>query len=132
MISSTVPVYIAESSPLRLRGKLVSSHVTLITLGQFIASGVAGLFSRAPRTGWRLVDCATLHHVDSPFCLVFLHGSVLAREFIYFCLVVSTWVLVQCNFEHSSSISYEYKLVAVDISNFCMLQLKLLVVHNDH
>jgi MFS family permease len=100
MISSTVPVYIAESSPLRLRGKLVSSHVALITLGQFIASGVAGLFSSAPHNGWRLVDCATLHHVDSPFYLVLLHGSVLACEFVYFCLVVSTGVLVQCNFKH--------------------------------
>ncbi|GFG35714.1 hypothetical protein Cfor_00208, partial [Coptotermes formosanus] len=57
MISSTVPVYIAESSPMRLRGKLVSSHVALITLGQFIASGVAGIFSSVPRDGWRLVDC---------------------------------------------------------------------------
>ena len=73
MISSTVPVYIAESSPLRLRGKLVSSHVALITLGQFIASGVAGLFSSVPRNGWRLVECATQIHVSSPFCLVSLH-----------------------------------------------------------
>jgi hypothetical protein len=75
MISSTVPVYIAESSPIRLRGKLVSSHVALITLGQFIASGVAGLFSSAPRNGWRLVDCDTqIRHVASLFFyLVLLH-----------------------------------------------------------
>ena len=74
MISSTVPVYVAESSPLRLRGKLVSSHVALITLGQFIASGVAGLFSSVPRNGWRLVECATqIRHVASPFYLVLLH-----------------------------------------------------------
>jgi hypothetical protein len=74
MISSTVPVYIAESSPLRLRGKLVSSHVALITLGQFIASGVAGIFSSVPRNGWRLVECATqIRHVASPFYLVLLH-----------------------------------------------------------
>jgi len=74
MISSTVPVYIAESSPLRLRGKLVSSHVALITLGQFIASGVAGLFSSVPRNGWRLVECATqISLVASSFYLVLLH-----------------------------------------------------------
>jgi len=72
MISSTVPVYVAESSQLRLRGKLVSSHVTLITLGQFIASCVAALFSSVPHNGWRLVDCAT-HHIASLFYLVLLH-----------------------------------------------------------
>ena len=70
MSSSTVPVYIAESSPLRLRGNLVSSHVVLITLGQFVASCVAGLFSGVPRNGWRLVDCATQ-------CAMLLHRFIL-------------------------------------------------------
>lgn len=71
MISSTVPVYVAESSPLRLRGKLLSSHVALITLGQFIASGVAGVFSNVPRNGWRLVEYATqMRHVAASFYLL--------------------------------------------------------------
>jgi MFS family permease len=87
MISSTVPVYIAESSTQRLRGRLVSSHVALITLGQLIASCVAGLFSSAPHNGWRLVDCATLHRIAFLFYLELLHDPLFGMHMNIYLLV---------------------------------------------
>lgn len=55
LASSTVPMYIAECAPSHQRGKLVTVNNLFITGGQFIASIVAGIFSRDYETGWRYV-----------------------------------------------------------------------------
>ena len=52
--ATTVPMYIAESAPARMRGKLVVVNVVFITGGQFIATIVDGIFSYLPtNVGWR-------------------------------------------------------------------------------
>ncbi|OCT87307.1 proton myo-inositol cotransporter [Xenopus laevis] len=51
--SMTVPVYIAESAPPHLRGRLVTINTLFITGGQFFAAMVDGAFSYLPRDGWR-------------------------------------------------------------------------------
>ncbi len=49
----TVPMYIAESAPSHLRGRLVTLNNCFITGGQFIASLVDGAFSFDKENGWR-------------------------------------------------------------------------------
>uniref|UniRef100_A0A8C4REI9 Proton myo-inositol cotransporter n=1 Tax=Erpetoichthys calabaricus TaxID=27687 RepID=A0A8C4REI9_ERPCA len=51
--SMTVPVYIAESAPPQLRGRLVTVNTLFITGGQFFASVIDGAFSYLPKDGWR-------------------------------------------------------------------------------
>ncbi len=51
-----VPMYIAESAPAKMRGKLVVVNNLFITGGQFVATVVDGAFSYLPRNiGWRYV-----------------------------------------------------------------------------
>jgi len=53
----TVPVYISETAPSNIRGRLVVINTLFITGGQFVATVVDGLFSIqhdfAVKTGWR-------------------------------------------------------------------------------
>ncbi|XP_051544746.1 proton myo-inositol cotransporter-like [Myxocyprinus asiaticus] len=51
--SMTVPVYIAETSPPHLRGRLVTINTLFITAGQFTASLIDGAFSYMKHEGWR-------------------------------------------------------------------------------
>ncbi|XP_065130830.1 proton myo-inositol cotransporter [Paramisgurnus dabryanus] len=51
--SMTVPVYIAETSPSHLRGRLVTINTLFITAGQFVASLIDGAFSYMHHGGWR-------------------------------------------------------------------------------
>ncbi|KAI2665284.1 Proton myo-inositol cotransporter [Labeo rohita] len=51
--SMTVPVYIAETSPPHLRGRLVTINTLFITAGQFTASVIDGAFSYMQHEGWR-------------------------------------------------------------------------------
>uniref|UniRef100_A0A671QWX0 Proton myo-inositol cotransporter-like n=1 Tax=Sinocyclocheilus anshuiensis TaxID=1608454 RepID=A0A671QWX0_9TELE len=51
--SMTVPVYIAETSPPHLRGRLVSINTLFITAGQLTASLINGAFSYMQHEGWR-------------------------------------------------------------------------------
>ncbi|KAK7130269.1 hypothetical protein R3I93_019793 [Phoxinus phoxinus] len=51
--SMTIPVYIAETSPPHLRGRLVTINTLFITAGQFIASLIDGAFSYMQHGGWR-------------------------------------------------------------------------------
>lgn len=51
--SMTVPVYIAETSPPHLRGRLVTINTLFITAGQFVASLIDGAFSYMHHGGWR-------------------------------------------------------------------------------
>ena len=48
----SVPMYISESSPPKLRGLLVSCNTLIITFGQFVAAVVCGLFSQTDH-GWK-------------------------------------------------------------------------------
>ncbi|XP_041110795.1 proton myo-inositol cotransporter-like isoform X2 [Polyodon spathula] len=50
--SMTVPVYIAESAPPHLRGRLVTINTLFITGGQLFASVIDGAFSYLPKDGW--------------------------------------------------------------------------------
>jgi SP family myo-inositol transporter-like MFS transporter 13 len=52
LASLTTPVYIAESAPAHLRGRLVSINIVLISLGQFSAGMIDGVFAEVPG-GWR-------------------------------------------------------------------------------
>ena len=49
----TVPVYIAESAPVHMRGRLVTLNNLFITGGQFVASCLDGAFSYDKANGWR-------------------------------------------------------------------------------
>ncbi|XP_056311215.1 proton myo-inositol cotransporter [Danio aesculapii] len=51
--SMTIPVYIAETSPPHLRGRLVTINTLFITAGQFTASIIDGAFSYMKHEGWR-------------------------------------------------------------------------------
>ena len=51
--SVTVPVYIAETAPSSIRGRLVTTNNLFITGGQFVAAVVDGLFSSYKKNGWR-------------------------------------------------------------------------------
>lgn len=51
--SMTIPMYIAESSPPEIRGKLVTTNILFVTGGQIIASCVDGIFSEDKVNGWR-------------------------------------------------------------------------------
>ncbi|MGH0126897.1 UNVERIFIED_CONTAM: hypothetical protein FKN15_034354 [Acipenser sinensis] len=53
--SMTVPVYIAESAPTHLRGRLVTINTLFITGGQLFASVIDGAFSYLPKDGWSSV-----------------------------------------------------------------------------
>ena len=48
----SVPMYIAESAPAHMRGKLVVLNLMFITGGQFVATLIDGSFS-AVNEGWR-------------------------------------------------------------------------------
>lgn len=53
MSSMTIPMYIAESSPPEIRGRLVTVNILFVTGGQVIASCIDGLFSADKKNGWR-------------------------------------------------------------------------------
>jgi SP family myo-inositol transporter-like MFS transporter 13 len=54
MAAMAVPMYIAESAPANVRGKLVVVNVMFITGGQFVATIVDGVFSYLSYDiGWR-------------------------------------------------------------------------------
>ncbi|XP_077988286.1 proton myo-inositol cotransporter-like [Glandiceps talaboti] len=55
LASMTVPMYIAESAPAHLRGRLVTVNNMFITGGQCIASIVDGAFSYDKENGWRFM-----------------------------------------------------------------------------
>ena len=58
----TVPMYVAETSPSHLRGRLVTLNNIFITAGQCIASVVDGLLSEVFQ-GWRYVlQCSINWH----------------------------------------------------------------------
>ena len=48
----SVPMYISEASPPKLRGLLVSCNTLIITFGQFVAAVICGLFSQTEH-GWK-------------------------------------------------------------------------------
>ena len=52
LAAMAVPMYIAESAPAEMRGKLVVLNNVFITTGQFIATVVDGAFSTVPH-GWK-------------------------------------------------------------------------------
>ena len=53
--SMTIPMYIAESAPAEVRGRLVSVNVVMIAGGQFVSNVIAGIFSFVDE-GWRYSD----------------------------------------------------------------------------
>jgi SP family myo-inositol transporter-like MFS transporter 13 len=54
--SLTTPVYIAEVALPRMRGRLVTINTLMITVGQFVAGMVDGVFFQYfPENGWRLM-----------------------------------------------------------------------------
>ena len=52
LASMSVPMYISEASPPKLRGLLVSCNTLIITFGQFVAAVICGLFSNTEQ-GWK-------------------------------------------------------------------------------
>ena len=60
----SVPMYIAETAPAEMRGKLVVMNNLFITGGQFVATIVDGALSGlGPNVGWRWVDKYNLSDV---------------------------------------------------------------------
>jgi hypothetical protein len=49
-------MYLAECSPVSIRGRLVSTNIAMVACGQFVASIVDGVFGADEKNGWRLVD----------------------------------------------------------------------------
>lgn len=53
LASMCIPVYMAESSPVELRGTLGASFQVMICLGQVVAACVDGAFGGMPKVGWK-------------------------------------------------------------------------------
>ncbi|KAL8563775.1 hypothetical protein ACOMHN_058290 [Nucella lapillus] len=51
--SMSVPIYVAESAPPAIRGRLVTLNQLFITIGILLSSVIAGAFSEMKETGWR-------------------------------------------------------------------------------
>ena len=76
LASMTVPVYIAEVSPIHIRGKLVTINNCFITGGQFAAAVIAGIFSFDDTHGWRyMLGIAGIPSLIQTICFVFLPES---------------------------------------------------------
>ena len=57
LTSMTVPVYIAETSPAHIRGRMITLFQLTITLGFFVSAVEVGLFSRVEdKSSWRFVQ----------------------------------------------------------------------------
>ena len=69
------PLYIQELSPTRLRGRMVTLNVVMITGGQVVAYAIGAAFERIPR-GWRwMVGLGSVPAALQLLCLVFLPES---------------------------------------------------------
>lgn len=56
LAAMAVPLYISESAPAAIRGKLVVVNISFVTGGQFIATLIDGAFSGLPlNVGWRYI-----------------------------------------------------------------------------
>ena len=66
LAAMAVPMYISESAPATMRGKLVVVNISFVTGGQFIATLIDGAFSYLPlHVGWRSVG----HSFRSLHCI---------------------------------------------------------------
>ena len=64
LAAMAVPMYIAESAPASMRGKLVVMNIMFVTGGQFVATIIDGVFSLLPlNVGWRSVVSPHTKHV---------------------------------------------------------------------
>ncbi|XP_022805578.1 proton myo-inositol cotransporter-like [Stylophora pistillata] len=52
-VSVTVPVYIAETAPSNIRGRLATVYNLFMAGAQFVAAVIDGIFSPYKKTGWR-------------------------------------------------------------------------------
>ncbi len=59
----TIPMYIAEASPAKTRGRLVSTNIAMVACGQFIANVVDGIFSGNVKDGWRYAYRRSLNKI---------------------------------------------------------------------
>ena len=74
--SMTVPVYVAESAPAEIRGRLVTLNQLFITIGVLLSSIIAGVFSDMKDTGWRYgVDSVTMAY-SVTVCVCWRGGDV--------------------------------------------------------
>lgn len=74
--SMTVPVYIAESAPPHLRGRLVTINTLFITGGQFCAAVIDGAFSYLAKDGWRyMLGLSAIPAIIQFFGFLFLPES---------------------------------------------------------
>jgi len=104
LASSTVPMYIAECAPSHQRGKLVTVYSIFITGGQFIASIVAGIFSRDVNNGWRYmmfccyIDCYSFqtsqHYTVETLCIMLSWSIIVLGSMLMPCEVIHTLIHV--------------------------------------
>ena len=75
LASMTVPMYLAECSPLSLRGRLTVLDNMAVTCGQFVAGVVDLIFSYVPQ-GWRyMLGVAAIPSLIRIIAFVFLPES---------------------------------------------------------
>ena len=53
LASVVVPIYVAEASPVHMRGRLTLMWQMMINLGVLLSSLIAAGFSFLPHDGWR-------------------------------------------------------------------------------
>ncbi|GBO20619.1 Proton myo-inositol cotransporter, partial [Araneus ventricosus] len=76
LASMCVPMYIAEVAPMESRGILVTINNCAITMGQLLASIVAGLFSHDHVDGWRyMLGIAAVPAIIQFFAFLFMPES---------------------------------------------------------
>lgn len=75
MASMTVPMYLAECSPVSLRGRLTVLDNMAVTGGQFVAGVVDFIFSYVPQ-GWRyMLGVAAIPSIVRIIAFIFLPES---------------------------------------------------------
>ncbi|RKF62918.1 Myo-inositol transporter 1 [Erysiphe neolycopersici] len=107
-VAMVVPLYIAEISPARYRGKLIGTNTLSITFGQLVSYGTGGLFGSVSH-GWRwMVGLAAAPAILLACLLPFLPES--PRQLLLHQKIEDASKVLQQIFPNASSEQIQHKI----------------------